>query len=58
MAWHYKDYDREQTPEDRELYGRAEDEARAARRGLWIDANPVAPSEFRKEQREERKASR
>lgn len=58
MAWHYKDYDREQTPEDRELYARAEAEARAARRGLWIDANPVAPSEFRKEQREERKAAR
>src|SRR5882762_6909386 len=27
MAWHYKDYQREQTAEDRELYAQAEDEA-------------------------------
>ena len=58
MAWHYREYDREQTPEDRELYARAENEARAARRGLWVDASPIAPSEFRKEQREERKAAK
>ena len=58
MAWHYKEYDREQTPEDRELYARAEDEARAARRGLWIDASPVAPSEFRKEQKRAREDAR
>jgi endonuclease YncB( thermonuclease family) len=54
MAWHYKDYQREQSPEDRELYARAEDEARAARRGLWVDANPTEPSEFRREERRER----
>jgi|SRR5580765_146939 len=54
MAWHYKEYQREQTPEDRELYARAEDEARKARRGLWADADPVEPSEFRKEQKRER----
>ena len=47
MAWHYKDYEREQSPAEREIYARAEDEARKARRGLWIDANPVEPSEFR-----------
>ena len=29
MAWHYKEYQREQTPEDRELYAKAEDEARS-----------------------------
>lgn len=52
MAWHYKFYEIEQTPEDRELYARAEEEARAARRGLWRDPNPVEPSAFRKEQRE------
>jgi endonuclease YncB( thermonuclease family) len=40
MAWHYKFYEDEQTPEDRELYGKAEAEARAARRGLWQDPNP------------------
>lgn len=56
MAWHYKDYEREQSPADRELYARAEDEARSARRGLWIDANPIEPSEFRREEKREREA--
>lgn len=55
MAWHYKEYEREQSIEDREFYARAEDEARRARRGLWRDANPVEPSEFRREERQERK---
>src|SRR5262249_36431064 len=55
MAWHYKEDEREQTLEDRELYARAEDEARRARRGLWVDANPIEPSEFRRAAREERK---
>ena len=55
MAWHNKYYEREQSVEDRELYARAEDEARSAGRGLWRDPNPVEPSDFRKEEREERK---
>jgi len=54
MAWHYKEYQREQTAEDRALYAKAEDDARAAHRGLWIDPAPIQPSEFRREQREER----
>jgi endonuclease YncB( thermonuclease family) len=54
MAWHYKEYEREQSPEDRELYARAEDEARSARRGLWVDANPVEPGEFRRDENRER----
>jgi deoxyxylulose-5-phosphate synthase len=37
-------------------YARAEDEARSAGRGLWRAANPVEPSEFRREERQERKA--
>lgn len=58
MAWHYKFYQGEQTPEDRELYSKVEDEARAARRGLWRDPNPVEPSVFRKEERREREEAR
>jgi endonuclease YncB( thermonuclease family) len=58
MAWHYKEYEREQSAEDRELYARAEDEARSARRGLWVDTNPVEPGEFRKEERQQRKNAR
>lgn len=55
MAWHYKEYEREQSTEDRELYARAEDDARSARRGLWVDTNPIEPAEFRREERQERK---
>ncbi|HYW72364.1 MAG TPA: thermonuclease family protein [Pyrinomonadaceae bacterium] len=58
MAWHYKEYEREQSPQDREVYARAEDEAHRTRRGLWADPNPVEPGEFRREQRRERKAKR
>ena len=56
MAWHYKDYEREQTPEDRRIYAQAEAEARQAHRGLWIEANPVEPSEFRRAERIERES--
>jgi len=58
MAWHYKEYQREQSAEDRELYARAEDEARNARRGLWTNADPIEPSAFRKEQKREREDAR
>ena len=58
MAWHYKFYEDEQTLEDRELYARAEAEARAARRGLWQDASPVEPYQFRREEKRERREAR
>ena len=58
MAWHYKEYQREQSAVDREVYARAEDEARNARRGLWADADPIEPSAFRKEQKREREDAR
>jgi endonuclease YncB( thermonuclease family) len=51
MAWHYKEYEREQLPEDRQTYARAEAEARQARRGLWRDPDPVEPSAFRREEK-------
>ena len=56
MAWHYKEYEREQSVTDQQLYARAEDDARNARRGLWTDANPIEPSEFRREEKRERQA--
>ncbi|MDX6403712.1 MAG: hypothetical protein QOH70_1167 [Blastocatellia bacterium] len=58
MAWHYKEYEREQSLEDRGLYAKAEDEARAHSRGLWQDADPVEPSAFRKEEKQERQDAR
>ena len=48
LAWHYKRYAGEQSPEDRERYSFAEVEARARRAGLWRDPEPVAPWEWRK----------
>ncbi len=47
MAWFYRQYQREQSPNDRRLYEAAEDAARAEKRGLWRDADPVPPWEFR-----------
>lgn len=43
LAWWYREY----APGASEL-ARLEQEARAGRRGLWADANPVPPWEFRR----------
>lgn len=48
MAWHYKQYAREQVAEDRSAYSAAEDAAREARSGLWSQRDPVPPWDFRK----------
>ena len=58
MAWHYKEYEREQSPTDRDLYAHAEDQARNARRGLWADADPVEPSAFRRDEKRAREEAR
>lgn len=50
-AWHYKKYQREQAPEARDQYARAETEARSSHRGLWRDEVPVAPWNFRHPER-------
>lgn len=47
MAWFYRQYQREQSPNDRRLYEAAEDAAKAGKRGLWRDSDPVPPWEFR-----------
>lgn len=47
LAWHYKKYQTEQSADDRELYDSAENDARAAGIGLWADADPIPPSEWR-----------
>lgn len=47
MAWHYKAYERTQSATDRQAYTEAENEAKAAKRGLWVDAEPTQPWEWR-----------
>jgi len=44
-AWHYKRFD--STP----AYAQAESAARSAKRGLWQDAQPIAPWNYRKAMR-------
>ena len=51
LAWRYVTYD------NRNEFGKLEDDARRHRRGLWADAHPVAPWEWRKGEKE-RKAAR
>lgn len=48
MAWWYRAYSREQTPEARGQYEFAEQEAKAKGAGLWADEEPVAPWEWRR----------
>lgn len=48
MAWWYRAYARDQSPTDQKSYEDAESTARASRRGLWADDNPVPPWDWRK----------
>ena len=50
-AWHYKQYEYDQTPKQRKAYALAEHQAQAGRHGLWIDLEPLPPWEFRHRQR-------
>ncbi len=47
MAWHYKQYEDEQSPADRTAYAAAECAAMKAKIGLWSDPHPVQPQDFR-----------
>lgn len=48
MAWWYEQYRREQSEHDQYLYSAQESAARQQRIGLWSDASPVPPWEWRK----------
>ena len=51
MAWHYKQYESEQTKEDRETYAHAELAAQALALGLWKDKSTIPPWEYRRQQK-------
>ena len=48
LAWHYKHFDNTRS------YADAEVAARATKRGLWKDPNPIPPYEFRKNRKEKK----
>lgn len=48
LAWHYKEYEKEQSQADRDLYSNAELKARNEKKGLWHQSAAVKPSDFRK----------
>lgn len=48
MAWHYKKYKTELVLDDRLAYLHAQEDARKAGLGLWIDQSPIPPWDFRK----------
>lgn len=50
LAWHYKKYEKEQDVEDRSIYANAEYLAQQDKVGLWYDASPIAPWDFRMQQ--------
>ncbi len=47
LAWHFKQHQNEQTAADQQRYAEAENEARAAKRGLWQDPDAIPPWEYR-----------
>lgn len=54
MAWWYRAYAREQSPQERGQYEFAEQEAAARKVGLWRDSEPIAPWVWRKMPRDAR----
>ena len=51
LAWWYQSYAREQRPQERRDYERAEQVAREAQRGLWRERSPIPPWEWRHDRR-------
>ena len=48
LAWWYRKYANEQPPQDRGQYEFSEHEAKAKRVGLWQEADPIPPWEWRR----------
>lgn len=48
FALHYKEFEREQSEDDRALYANAEQKARDEKIGLWSQPNMIPPWDFRR----------
>lgn len=48
LAWHYKQFEREQSKPDRVEYAQAEERARYGHTGLWAGPSPEPPWEYRR----------
>ncbi len=53
LAWWYRDYAKEQTAAERDVYELAEKAARERKLGLWVDPKPVPPWELRRTKRQQ-----
>lgn len=51
LAWWFRRYANEQSPDDRGRYESDETEARLRKRGLWHEKQPVPPWDWRKSKR-------
>jgi endonuclease YncB( thermonuclease family) len=51
LAWHYKQYQNEQSKSDRVLYANAHENAEKMNTGLWNERRPVAPWLWRRGER-------
>ena len=51
MAWWYRAYAKDQSPQDRGRYESAVNEARKRKRGLWSEPDPIPPWVWRRGQR-------
>lgn len=49
LAWHYTFYQRDQSILDRQRYALAQQQAQQAGIGLWRDAQPIPPWDFRRQ---------
>lgn len=58
MAWWCRAYAREQSPQEREQYEFAEQEAKARSVGLWQDPEPMPPWDWRELTRKQRQTNR